>query len=284
MDQGPALEIPWQNDGWTAGWFGSLARKTVERALGMDGLRTLREGTGKGHDTASFIREVLSALRLTIEVFGEELQRIPPAGPLVVVSNHPFGAVDGLALGSLLLDARPDTRLLANFLLARIPELRDLFIQVDPFGGGQATRRNVGSLRAAMAWVRRGGVLGIFPAGAVSHFQPRRGEVTDPPWNASVARMVKATGATVLPVFFGGRNSLLFQGLGLLHPSLRTAMLPREMLKKVDQTIRVRIGAPIPFSRLLSHPKDEEMVTYLRWRTYTLAVSSSSHSDRKSVV
>jgi putative hemolysin len=125
-------------------------------------------------------------------------------------------------------------------------------------------------MKAAIRWVSGGGALGVFPAGEVSQFRMNRRSVADPAWSDTVARLALQTGAAVLPVFFDGRNSLMFQTLGLIHPRLRTLMLPRELLRKRHQSIRVRIGNVIPPERISRFEDAGELTDYLRVRTYVL--------------
>ncbi len=222
-------------------------------------------------DERHFADKALDALGVRYRVRDAELALIPKEGPLVIVANHPFGGVEGMVLCSLLRRVRPhDTKLLANYLLAAIPELRDAFFFVDPFGTPESTRKNLASMRGAIDHVKDGGCLGVFPAGEVSHLKLRRRTIDDPPWSPTVARIVQRTGATVVPVFFDGRNSALFQIAGLVHPRLRTAMLPREMLKKKRGRIRLRIGNPLPAKRIESFADPEALTSYFRVRTYVL--------------
>ncbi len=136
----------------------------------------------------------------------------------MVVANHPFGAVEGMIPASILLKARNDTKIMANFLLGAlgISELNELLIFVDPFGRPGSVTHNLKPLREAVEWVRGGRVLGIFPAGEVSHMHLSSLSIMDRQWSPTVARTVRKTEATVLPVYFEGNNSPLFCGLGLL--------------------------------------------------------------------
>src|SRR5262249_50259462 len=111
----------------------------------------------------------------------------------------------------------------------------------------------------------------IFPAGEVSHWDFARGGVADPEWSETVARLIGATQAAALPIFINGRNSVLFQLLGMVHPSLRTASLPAEFLKKRGKCVEVRVGHAIPFDAVAGAADDYEVTRSLRWRTYALA-------------
>ena len=211
----------------------------------------------------------LSNLNVKYDVRLEDLRRIPGKGPLVVVANHPFGLVEGAILGALLARVRPDFKFMANLLLAEVPALQSWLISVDPFGG--AAKANWKSLRASLEWLKAGGALVTFPAGEVSSLQfpslqvPRL-QIADPAWNANVARLIQISGATALPAYFHGANGAGFQLAGLIHPGLRTALLPRELLNKRGHTIAVSIGRPISPDRLA----DGEATLYLRSRTHVL--------------
>ena len=255
----------------------SLAEPFLARLLSLapieDLYRALPDGLGGG----AFVDAVLEAMDVRVRAATEELERIPKTGPVVVVANHPFGGLEGLVLAKMLLTVRPDTRIMANFLLSRIPELRKLFVFVDPFGGAAAAGSNIRPLKECLQVLRSGGLLGIFPAGEVAHprLENGRPSIADPAWSATVARLVRKTGATVVPVHFNGRNSRLFQTLGLVHPLLRTAMLPREFYNKCGSTVEARIGNPIRYDRLerLSACEAEPDVCitrYLRLRTSLL--------------
>lgn len=236
---------------------------------------------GEGH----VVSKILHRLNAVFQVSEPDTARIPSSGPLIVTANHPFGAVEGLVLGSILLSVRPDVKLMGNSILkhVNIPEFRNTFIFVDPFGTKDSIRTNLRALREAIQWVRNGGALGIFPAGEVSHFQLRKRRISDPEWNDTVARIVKGTKASVVPVFFEGSNSGLFQMAGLLHPRMRTLMLAREMFNKSNRTIRVRVGRRIPHDKLAGFRDSEAMTQYLRMRTYMLENRGDGDSEKKRI-
>src|SRR5262249_31782523 len=160
-----------------------------------------------------------------VQVTPPDLERIPKSGPVVVVSNHPFGAIEGVAVARALVDVRRDVKVLANVLLGRIPELRDFFLLVDPFGGPRPKGANLPGLRNALEWLEGGGLLVVFPAGEVASLSLRSRRVVDPAWSPSVARLIRRADATSVPLFIPGRNGALFQAAGLVHPALRTALL-----------------------------------------------------------
>ena len=138
-------------------------------------------------------------------------------------------------------------------------------------------------MRSAVRWVGSGGMLVVLPAGEVSHFSWKRRRVEDPPWNPSVGRMVQLTKAPVLPVHFRGRNSALFQVAGLVHPRLRTAMLPRETIKKEGTRVQFKIGRLIPYDKLETLQNARRLTEYLRFRTDLLEMAEEGvPNDRSS--
>jgi len=255
----------------------SLASSALSRAFALDKLKKLYVNMPEGLTPHGFVVETLGRLGLSWRVEPEDLARIPSSGPVIVAANHPYGGPEGLVMADILLSARPEAKIMANHILGRIPELRDLFFLVDPFGTKESHRRNIAPLKECAAFLREGGALGIFPAGEVS--RPTIGDegvgVADPAWNPLVARLARKYKAAVVPMYFHGANGLLFHLLGAAHPRLRTALLPRQLHNKAGRLIETRIGAPIPWSRLEKiggdgQDADKRIASYLRRRTYFL--------------
>jgi putative hemolysin len=247
-----------------------LLEQPIERFLSLDALNRLYSGMSPVAGDRSYFATALRGLGVDYDLAPEDVAKIPVSGPLVIVANHPFGAVDGLILGDILTQVRPDFRLMANELLHGIPELRPWILPVDAFGGPQSQTRNLSQLRLAIKWLEQGGALGIFPAGTVSHLQLRKGCIADPIWHRTVAGLVRRTGATVLTMFFDGHNSMVFQLSGLIHPKLRTALLPSELVKRTHSRVAVRIGRPIEPHKVRRYSDDGTLTSYLRFKTYML--------------
>jgi putative hemolysin len=246
----------------------SFARPYLQRILRLATLNSRYHSMPPEDRAKDFLGEALRVLNITLAFSPGDLSRIPSNGPLVVVANHPFGGLEGLALAWLLRKARPDVKIMANHLLSAIPEMREHIIAVDPFG--RSENRNAGPLKQALRWLRAGGLLAVFPAGEVSSFNLRKRAVLDPEWKPAVARLALLGRAPVLPVFFHGANSPMFQVLGLAHSRLRTVLLPRELLNKDGRTLRVSIGSPLPFSKLRTFRDDILATSFLRMHTYVL--------------
>lgn len=220
------------------------------------------------HDLA-FTEAVFRNLELELEVSDADLAQVPREGGLVIVANHPYGAIDGLALVNVLGTVRPDLKVMANFLLRQLEPLRERFIGVNPF-------EQLGSLssfqgmRQAMEHVSAGHALGVFPAGEVSSWRTDVKAVADPRWKAPVIKLVQRASVPVVPVWFDGANSLVFQVLGMINPNLRTLALPTEMLRMRGRTVRMRIGKPIPPKDLAAFSGADQLARYLRAKTYAL--------------
>lgn len=218
----------------------------------------------------TFLQKILKELHIKPVYNHKDKFKIPLSGPCVVVSNHPFGLIDGIILTEILLSIRPDVKVMSNFLLNRIPNLNSLMISVDPFERESSVKSNVRPIREAIRFVKAGGLLLIFPAGEVSHLRLPAREITDPPWKSSVITIIRQAKSPIVPVFFSGKNSAFFQMAGLIHPSLRTLMLARELLKKQGKQIHLRIGNTISHRWISRYTDDKHLLSYLRWRTYLM--------------
>jgi putative hemolysin len=247
-----------------------FVEQPVEAVLSVSRINRLYAESRGRYDQVNYFPTILDTLDVKYELSDEDREKIPTTGPLVVVANHPFGAIEGVILGDLLTRLRPDARMLGNHLLTRMPELAPWIIPVNPFGGHRATQSNIGPLKACLRWLQGGGALGVFPAGTVSHLRLNARAISDPPWHPSVAALVRHTGATVVPVFFEGRNSLVFQLAGLIHAGLRTALLPHELLRRSHSRLVLRVGRPIGPDKLARYSDDRTATSYLRFKTYML--------------
>jgi len=264
-----SLARPWQSGAVRP--LGNLCAASVESLLALRNCSTLYQQLRAKPESEIFPAAALELLGVRYQVSANELENVPVRGATVLIANHPFGGLEGLVLMALLEQIRPDVKILANHLLARVPELQERLIPVDPFNQPHSAQQNLRSMRRALHWVRGGGALVIFPAGEVSSFKLATRSISDPPWHSAAARILQRSGASAVPVFFPGRNSLRFQAAGLLHPRLRTALLPRELLNKQNRVIELRIGGPISAKRLRDFPDEQALTDYLRKRTYFLA-------------
>ncbi|GLT14709.1 lysophospholipid acyltransferase family protein [Vibrio algivorus] len=247
-----------------------LLERAAERVTGLHTLDTYYQQLPRHLNTKSFLRHTLEKLGVQYQIASGHLSNIPATGPLVIVANHPLGAVEGVILAEMLLQVRPDVKILANQFLKRLPELAPLFISVDVFEGKNAVSANIKALREGLQHLQNGGVLLVFPAGEVSTFD-KQGQLNDKPWSRSVAKLIKRSNANALAMHINGHNSKPFYWAGMVHPYLRTAMLGREMLNKKQQVIDISIGELIDKKEIESLSCEQHIVDYLRLNTYLLA-------------
>lgn len=260
----------------------AVIESAFEKISGLRRVDEIYRQLPPAEDDIHFLKMTLDLLEIHWHILDNELSNIPKTGPAIVVANHPFGILEGVLMAYILRRYRSDVKIMANYFLQRIPEVRDIFIGVDPFGGKNAVSHNLKPMREAIQWLNQGGLLLIFPAGEVSHRTWLQKEVTDPQWSTTVARLISISQANVTPVYFHGQNSKWFQLAGLIHPRLRTLMLFHELLNKQGSTITVRIGKTIAFSKLKSYQNEKELLHYLRLRTYTLKdAEMARHTGKK---
>ena len=258
--------------------------RIVEGILGLRQIASIYDDLRQMHTDRPLIGRLLQTLAIEIQVSRKDLDHIPRKGAVLVVVNHPTGLLDGAVLATLLSSLREDAKILANRLLATIPEIRDLMIPVDVFGRKSAAPANASSLRQSVRVLTDGGLLVAFPAGEVSRFCWRSRSVTDSSWNPGTAGILhlarqRGVAVSVVPIYLDASNSFLFHAAGLLHRRLSTLLLGRELLNKRGRTVEVRIGKPIPAEKILSLPAEKERVEYLQWRTHLLA-SRNSYKPR----
>jgi putative hemolysin len=218
-------------------------------------------------------RTALNRLGVTLDVAPESPgTALPSDESVVVVANHPFGVVDGLALCHLAAQARPDFRILVNSVLCRDERVAAHFLPVDFSGTRTARRQNVRSVRTALTHLRDGGALLVFPAGGVATAPGPLANAADLDWSPLVARLVHKAEAPVVPVYFDGQNSRLFQLASQVSHTLRLALLLREALNKEGTRLPVRLGAPLPYEALASLSPDA-LTAHLRRATLDLGAS-----------
>ena len=225
----------------------------------------LRRGEG-------FFDSAMRLLNVRVRYDDVALAAIPKTGPVIFISNHPYGVLDGLTLTWLALKARPDTKVLANDVLCQSPEAAAHLLPVAFAPTREARETNVRSRMAAQAWLKQGHAIGIFPGGGVSTTEkPLESQAVDLPWAPFTGKLVRTSGATVVPVFFTGQNSRLFQIASHLSLTLRLSLVFRETARRIGTDLGVRIGQPIPFDEISHFTTRDDLILELRRRTFSLA-------------
>jgi putative hemolysin len=217
----------------------------------------------------TFVDKILQIIGITVEFDENDLKHIPKDGAFISIANHPYGGIEGLVLLKLLCMARPDTKLMANFLLKKIPNLSDYFIAVNPFENIEHSS-SISGIKNTLELLRSGTPIGIFPAGEVSTFKFETQQITDKLWHPVVGKIIAKANAPVIPVYFHGNNGLFFNLLSFIHPALRTAKLPSELFNKHGHKIKVRIGKPIFPADIEFQNNTTKLLDFLRAKTYAL--------------
>jgi putative hemolysin len=248
--------------------------RLVERATGQPKLKRLYiENQRYPRPDESFFGAAVRKLALDVSYDAAALARIPETGPVVVVANHPYGVLDGIVISWLVEKVRRDFVVLTHAALARAPEVRDHILPIDFTGTPEATRINLESRAAARALLERGGAVVVFPAGGVSTAPDRLGRrpAVDARWQPFIAALIQRAQATVVPIWFGGQNSRLFQIASHVSATLRLSLIFHEVKARIGTRLPVVVGAPIPFATLESIRDRQALSDHLCDLTYALA-------------
>jgi len=216
-----------------------------------------------------FVDAILEGCGVTIDFDRSELRNLPADGAFIAIANHPYGGIEGMILLKVLCMARPDAKLMANFLLKKIPNLSDYFVAVNPFENVEHSS-SISGIKSTLELLRDGTPIGIFPAGEVSTYKLDSKQVTDRMWHPVVGKIIAKAKVPVVPIYFHGNNGLLFNLLSLIHPTLRTAKLPSELFNKQGHTIKLRIGKPIQVQDIPNYNNSTQLLNFLRAKTYAL--------------
>jgi putative hemolysin len=209
---------------------------------------------------------------LTLDVVGGSLESIPSEGPCVVLANHPYGILDGLMMGRILAERRKEYRILANHVFRNAPDLERIILPVSFEETKEAIKGNLETRKEALRFLADGGAIGIFPGGTVSTAPKPFAQPMDPFWRSFTAKMIAKSDAKVVPIYFEGANSRLFQMASHIHSTLRMALLIKEFKARTDEPVRIVIGEPIARDKIEGHAKDPRaMMDFLRAETYKLS-------------
>ncbi len=220
-----------------------------------------------------FVKRLLfDEFKLTLRIDNEDVLNNLPEGAFVTVSNHPFGALDGIALIHLIASRRPEYKVMVNMVLNAITAMRPNFIAVDALASNDPKKKAVSmqGIRQVLKQLRSGAPVGFFPAGAVSKIN-WKGELNDREWQPTVTRLIQQAKVPVIPIFFHGSNSWWFNFLGKVSWQLRTLRLPAEVFRKIGTEMHISVGEPISVEEQLQHQGTaEEFGQYLKEKTYEL--------------
>ena len=261
------------------GFIGRFIARIVMWFLRLHKINSIYDRCVANSDEAHFTSSLLYQFRANYHISPSELKRIPTKGPVVLVSNHALGGLDGIMLIHLLQEVRPDFKLMANFILERVTRLKKWFIGVNPFDDNLTSKSSIGGFRQVLRHLENDGLFAVFPAGEVASKLKKQVPI-DPTWNAATMRLIQRAKVPVVPVYFHARNSPLFYRLAKIHPLLRTARLPAELLTQRHRSIDIRIGKPIAVKDQDNHQSIEDYSSFVRRKLYML----SNIFERKSIL
>ena len=247
--------------------------RTMENLTGRIGL--IKRAKGYERDVAQgrdFWEVMVERYGLTLDVTGGSLDNVPRHGPLILIANHPYGILDGLMMGHILNRTRGDFRILAHRVFRRAEDLNRVILPISFDETKEAIQSNLHTRKTALQYLGQGGAIGIFPGGTVSTAAKPFSQPLDPGWRGFTARMVAKSNATVVPVFFDGHTSRLFQIASHLHYTLRMGLLLKEFGKRVDTSVGVVVGEPIGHCEMDQYKGDtKSLMAFLRRKTYELS-------------
>jgi putative hemolysin len=253
--------------------WGRVLIRTLENVTGRMSL--IRRAAGYESEVQggrSFWQVIPERFGLSLDVIGGDLGNIPANGPLILIANHPYGILDGMMMGHLLDAVRGDFRILANSVFRRAEALNRVLLPISFDETKEAVRLNLQTRATALQYLSDGGAIGVFPGGTVSTARKPFSTPMDPGWRNFTAKMIARSDATVVPIYFAGHNSRLFQVASHLHYTLRLGLLIKEFKSRIDEPVRVVIGDPIASTKLQPYKSDPNgMMDFLRRETYALS-------------
>lgn len=251
------------------GIFGTFMGWSLMKVLNISTLNKIYDKNRHLKDL-EFINALIEEFEIKFEIPEEDLRRIPKTGAFITISNHPLGGIDGILLLKLLLEHRPDFKIVANFLLHRIEPLKPYVMPVNPFEDRKDVKSSITGFKSALKHLQEGNSLGIFPAGEVSTYRDGK-LLVDKPWEEAAMKLVKKAEVPVVPIYFHAKNSKLFYRLAKMSDTLRTAKLPSELLTQKERLIKVRIGNAISVEDQKEHESLALFTDFLRKKTYMLS-------------
>ena len=258
-----------------------LTKPLVALALNIMGFRKINRLYSPSADLKNkeFTVDMLRRYNTTYDVNENELNSIPKEGPFMLVCNHPFGAIEGIILYDVIAKVRPDFKIMANFILGFIPNLKDVFFSVNPFENNPEFGSSTGGIKASLMQLTEGHGLGVFPAGEVARYHGNS-YPEDIAWSPSIAKIIQKTKVPVIPVYFDGNNSHKFYFWAKIYTKLATVRLVKELLNKRNKKIVMKIGKPILPAEVAQYETPEALAAYLKNRSYALQANIVDEKKR----
>jgi putative hemolysin len=245
--------------------------KAMERFTGRPRIEKLYTEMKSMELTPQSIWKIaLEKLRVYPHFSQEQLEKIPQNGPVLFVANHPFGVIDGLLLGLLASKIRPEFGILVNEVLCTEEMFKPYFLPIDFRETKEAMQTIINTRKETIERLERGEAIAIFPSGGVATAKNIIGPLQDLEWKRFVLKLIQKSQATVVPIFFHGQNSFLFQLASHIHPNFRLSLLLNEVRNKMNRNIGISVGNPLAYEDLLKVGKNDELLHHLHKITWDL--------------
>lgn len=257
----------------------SLLLRTVESIVGIKQINALMEEAGRPWpEPNASIDFLFDKLNIQWEVENPEVLEQLDDKPKVFVANHPYGLPDAFALFQLLTKHRNNIKIFANKLLEATQLNDERLLFVDPFAAPDSRGQNRKSIASAIRQLRSGGDLALFPGRICSHLKTSDWTISDSDWTDQVRNFVEISGGDMVPLYISGRNSMLFNVSGLIHPRIRTYMLLREFLRG-GHNFSFKVGEPVSGRQLNRVSRSMSVGTFSRSVVYALKTGSPKVHD-----
>lgn len=215
-----------------------------------------------------FWTDALKRLNISYDARREPGAEIPKTGPVLVIANHPFGVIDGLVLCAMMSEICQDYKIITHQVLRQAPAVMDKILPIDFAETETALATNLETRREAHKHLKNDGAVIIFPAGGISLAPNLIGPAFDSEWKTFAAKLAQTKDTTIVPFFFDGRNSVVYQAARRVSVTLGYSLMFREICKQMNRQVKLTVRTPINSKELDAFSNRNDITDFLRRRTY----------------
>lgn len=245
--------------------------RAMEKVTGQPKIKKIYfDYVDDGRPNEMFWTDALERLKIQYQLHNPLRTAIPEKGRLLVIANHPFGVIDGLVLCSMISQVRQDYRIITHQVLRQAPAVMDKILPIDFAETPSALATNLETRNEALKFLKSEGVVIIFPAGGISLAPKFIGPAFDSEWKTFAAKLATQQDTTILPFYFNGRNSVLYQMARRMSVTLGYSLMFREICKQMNKRVDVTMRKPITNADLAAFSTRQDVTDFMRKRTYGL--------------
>ena len=245
--------------------------RAMEKVTGQPKIKKIYfDYVDDGRPNEMFWTDALERLKIQYQLHNPLRTAIPEKGRLLVIANHPFGVIDGLVLCSMISQVRQDYRIITHQVLRQAPAVMDKILPIDFAETPSALATNLETRNEALKFLKSEGVVIIFPAGGISLAPKFIGPAFDSEWKTFAAKLATQQDTTILPFYFNGRNSVLYQMARRMSVTLGYSLMFREICKQMNKRVDVTMRKPITNADLAAFSNRQDVTDFMRKRTYGL--------------